>query len=156
MSADVTEPKSWSFSPDLRVISSETAETQFGELLGVALFDGFLLGENGAHLFQALHVAGVGLEGELARQKEIAGVALCYFHHLAASAELFDVFLQNDLHDPSPLIPSIPMRLRKAVPYAISKSKQLRTLPALKTGEMKPLIPTAPRQTGAARCSARA
>ena len=71
---------------------------QLGELLRGFLLGGFLLCECGAHFFEALQIAGRGFDAELAREKEIAGVAVRDVYDLAASAELFDVFLQNDFH----------------------------------------------------------
>ncbi len=46
-------------------------------------------------------VAGVGHNGQLVRQQEIAAVTFCYFHHIAANAERRDIFFQDDFHDGS-------------------------------------------------------
>src|ERR1700739_4883038 len=66
-------------------------------LRGVELGGGFL-GERGANALEGFHVAAGGFDGELARQQEIAGGRGLDGDDVAAVAELFDVFLQNDLH----------------------------------------------------------
>src|SRR5216684_9243876 len=66
-------------------------------LRGFELGGGFL-GERGADALEGFHVAAGGFDGELARQQEIAGVTGLDGDDVAAVAEFFDVFLQNDLH----------------------------------------------------------
>jgi hypothetical protein len=43
-------------------------------------------------------VGGGSLQGQLARQQEIAAVALGDLHHVSAVAEICYVFFQNDFH----------------------------------------------------------
>ena len=66
-------------------------------LRGVEFVGGFLR-ERSADALEGFHVADAGFDGELARQKKIAGVAGLDGDNFAAMAELFDVFLKNDLH----------------------------------------------------------
>src|ERR1700730_3240533 len=66
-------------------------------LRGVELGGGFL-SERGANALEGFYVAGGSFDGELVRKQEIAGVAGLDGDDVAAVAEFFDVFLQNDLH----------------------------------------------------------
>src|SRR5580704_3837570 len=59
---------------------------------------GGLFRERRADAFDRLQIAGIGFNGELARQKEIAGVAGLDGDDVAAVSQLFDIFLKNDLH----------------------------------------------------------
>jgi len=61
-------------------------------------FRGGLFRKRCADAFNRFQIAGIGFHGKLARQKEIAGVAGLDGDDVAAMAELFDVFLKNDLH----------------------------------------------------------
>src|SRR5258708_7614426 len=69
-----------------------------GLLLRSFELGGGFLGERGADALEGFHVAAGGFDGELARQQEIAGVTGLDGDDVAAVAEFFDVFLQNDLH----------------------------------------------------------
>ena len=95
MSPLVTEPKSWSFSPVLRVNLSSTPLSAGGLLLGRALLGGGFLGQRAADAFERLHIAGGGFDGQLFRQQKIACVAGLHVDDVATVAELFDVFLEN-------------------------------------------------------------
>src|SRR5208337_213663 len=67
-------------------------------LRGVQLRRG-LLCQRAANAFERLHVAGRGFDGQLVRQKKIARVSRLHGNHVAAVAELIDIFLKNDLHN---------------------------------------------------------
>src|SRR5712692_793250 len=77
-------------------------DTGRGEHLGLLLralpLGGGALVQHGANFLQPLQIAGRGGDGELPRQQEIARIARGHFDYLAAGAQLFDVFLQDDLH----------------------------------------------------------
>src|SRR5262252_8165208 len=72
---------------------------QLGLLFRGLEFGGGLFGESGADAFKRLHVARSGFDGKLVGQEKIAGVAWLDGDNVAAVAELFDIFLKNDLHD---------------------------------------------------------
>ena len=55
-----------------------------------------------ALLLHDLLVGVGGRHGQLLGQQEIAGVSGGDFHYLAAGAQLFDVFSENDFHDVPP------------------------------------------------------
>jgi hypothetical protein len=61
-------------------------------------FVGGFFRQRSADAFERFHVADAGFNGKLARQEEIAGVTGLDGDNFAAMAELFDVFLKNDLH----------------------------------------------------------
>src|SRR5579885_652272 len=93
---------------------------------GIELRGGFLR-EGTADPLESLHVAGGGFNGELSRQQKVAGVARLDGDHVAAMTQLFDIFLQNDLHGSS----SVPMGKtlmpshgRSGIGHAKSRSKQ--------------------------------
>src|SRR6185312_8816904 len=69
-----------------------------GQLLSGSLLSGGLAHGRGLHLLDDGLVALVGLDGQLARQKEIAAVALGDFYHISARAQLLDIFFQDDFH----------------------------------------------------------
>src|SRR6516165_7000190 len=72
---------------------------QLGLLFRGLEFGGGLFSESGADAFKRLHVARSGFDGKLVGQEKIAGVAWLDGDNVAAVAELFDIFLKNDLHD---------------------------------------------------------
>jgi hypothetical protein len=89
ISADVTEPKRWPASPDLRVKSSATGSS----LMASASAGGIL------HLLDDSLVGQGSLHCQLARQQEIAAVAVGHFDQIAAVAQVNYIFLQNYFHD---------------------------------------------------------
>lgn len=80
-----------------RETDGHTAEGRGLLLRGIHL-RGRFLGQRGANALDGFHVAGGSLDGELARQQEIARVSGLYGDNVAAVAELIDVFLKDDLH----------------------------------------------------------
>ncbi len=98
MSPEVTEPKSWSFSPVLRVKRTLTPLMSAACFCAASSSVAVFLASGGANALEGFHVAAGGFDGELVRQQEIAGVAGLDDDDVAAVAEFFDVFLQNDLH----------------------------------------------------------
>ena len=66
---------------------------------------------NVARIF-SLHIPHAGLQRELPRQQKIPRVSFGHFDQLAARTELFDVFLQNDLHVPQPLVRCMSLQFR--------------------------------------------
>ena len=74
------------------------AGQQLGQILGLALQLGFLAQVRLALLLDDLLVGFGGRHGQPLGQQEIAGVAGGDLHHLAAAAQLFDVFSENDFH----------------------------------------------------------
>ncbi len=98
MSAEVTEPKSWPFSPDLRVKLRTDGLELGNELLSLCLLSGGAARSSGFHLFDNGFVGQSSLQGQLARQQEIAAVAVSHLHDIAAVAEVGYVFFQNDFH----------------------------------------------------------
>ena len=96
MSPLVTEPKSWSFSPVLRVNLSSMPLSEAAcfsaALCSVAVF----FRQRAANPFERfLYIAGGGFNGQLFRQQKIARVTGLHVDDVAAVAELFDVFLEN-------------------------------------------------------------
>src|SRR6185503_9925766 len=75
----------------------------FRQFFGLRFFFGRAPQGGGAHLLDHLPVSGGRLNGELAGQQEIAAVSFGYFHYVAASAKLRDIFFQNDFHWVSPI-----------------------------------------------------
>ena len=70
------------------------AGEQLGELLRRVLLRGFFLGERGAHLFEALHVAGGRFDGAACAATENCARSLRRLPPVAAISELFDIFLK--------------------------------------------------------------
>src|SRR6202030_3967604 len=50
---------------------------------------------------------GIGLDGELARQQEVAAIAFRDLHHIAARAQLGYVLFQDDFHGMTPFLISV-------------------------------------------------
>src|SRR5580692_2403162 len=98
MSAVVTEPNIWSFSPVLRVNFSDTPLRRAACFCAASNSVAVFFCERCADALDRFQIAGVGFHGEFARQKEIAGVARLDGDDVAAVPQLFDVFLKNDLH----------------------------------------------------------
>ena len=77
-------------------------ERDAGDLAGQDLRLAFLLGGaahgRSLHLLDHVLVALGGLDGQTAGQQEIASVAVCDLHHVAAMAQFLDVFFQDDFH----------------------------------------------------------
>ena len=69
------------------------------QILGFALQLGFAAQMRLAFLLDDLLVGFGGRHGQPLGQQKIARVAGGDFHHLAARAELFDVFPENDFHE---------------------------------------------------------
>ena len=74
------------------------ASHQLGQILGFGLLLGFLAQVRLALLLHDLLVGFGGRHGQPLGQQEIAGVAGGDLHHLAAAAQSFDIFSQNDFH----------------------------------------------------------
>ena len=74
------------------------AVQEFGLLLRGVQFGGGFFGQRSADTLERLHVAGGGFDSDFARQKKIARVARLDGDYVTAVTEVFDVFLQNDLH----------------------------------------------------------
>ena len=73
-----------------------------GELFGDDLLLGQLADGRALHLLDDGLVRRGRLDGELAGQQVVAAVAVGDLDHIAAVAELVDVFLENDFHCISP------------------------------------------------------
>src|SRR5579884_2985768 len=69
------------------------------ESFGTGLFFCRLADGCSLHLLDDSLVGAACFNGKLARQKEIAAVSFGDFHDLAAMAELFDIFFENDFHE---------------------------------------------------------
>src|SRR5580698_887577 len=82
---------------------------------------------SGLHLFNDGLVRSGSLQCELARQQEIATIALGYFHHVSAVTEICYVFLQNDFH--FELLQCCGRSLNLAVPVSLDTGIQLRVAP---------------------------
>src|SRR5712691_5009978 len=107
------------------------AQGHGGESLGLFLrgfaLGGGAFGECGADFFEALQRRSCGFDAQLARQQIVARVARRDFHDLAARAEFFHIFLQNNLHRASPGIP-VPAKRRPGdhMPVANGSRAMLR------------------------------
>ena len=97
MSAEVTEPNSWPFSPDLRVKLSETVSS----LASSSCACTFSVAERRAAASFICSItallASVACRASL-RGRRIAAVAVRHLHDIAAVAEVGYVFFQNDFH----------------------------------------------------------
>src|SRR5205814_1625618 len=71
---------------------------QLGLFLRGFQFRSRFLRQRSANPLDGFQVSRGRFNGELFRQKKIARVARLHCHHVAAVAQLFHVFLKNDLH----------------------------------------------------------
>ena len=98
MSAEVTEPKRWPASPDLRV-KLEHHRLELGDQrFGQGLLSGGAARGGGLHLLDDGLVGFSRLHRQLAGQQKVAAVAVCNLHHVSAMAQVVYIFLQNDFH----------------------------------------------------------
>ena len=98
MSAEVTEPKSWPFSPDLRVKLRTRGSSFATSSCACTFLSGGAARGSFFHLFNDGLVGQCCLQGQLAGEQEIAAVAVRHLHDIAAVAEVGYVFFQNDFH----------------------------------------------------------
>ena len=88
MSAEVTEPNNWSFSPARRVKLQADPLELLGQQLGVGLLLDAAAHGGGLHLLDDGLVGRTGFNGELAGQQIVASVPFGDLHHIAAGAQL--------------------------------------------------------------------
>ena len=98
MSLEVTEPNNWSFSPAFCAMVTVTPVSSLARSSRLALLLGFAAQVRLALLLHDLLVGFRGRHGQPLGQQEVAGVAGGHLHHLAAGAQLLDVFPENDFH----------------------------------------------------------
>ena len=98
ISAEVTDPKSWPFSPDLRVKLSTMGSSLATSSSACSLFRGGAAGGGGLHLFNDGLVGQRGLQRQLAGQQKVAAVAVGHLDDIAAVAQIGYVFFQNYFH----------------------------------------------------------
>src|SRR5579872_4951856 len=70
-----------------------------GKTFGAGLLFCRLAHSRGLHLLDDSFVCAAGLDGDLARQQEIAAISFGDLHDVAAMAKLFYIFFQNDFHE---------------------------------------------------------
>ena len=82
---------------------AQEGQVHIVELLGQAFGIGFLAYRPalrcGFHLFDHRAVASRGFDGQLARQQEIAAVAVGDLYHVAAVAKFLHVFFEDHFHE---------------------------------------------------------
>jgi len=94
----VTDPNNWSVSPAFRANLTVTLLSR-AACCSAAPFSVAVRLESVMRIFsRRLNVCGRSLEGEFMRQQIVARIARGNFHYLASRAELFDVFLKDNLH----------------------------------------------------------
>ena len=86
------------FLADFAVEGESNAFKLFGQRFRVGFFSGCTANCRGLHLVDDGLIGLSGLNGQLARQKEIAAIALSYFDHLSTVAKFRNIFFQNDFH----------------------------------------------------------
>jgi len=139
------------------------AVEQLGLFLRRLDFRGGLLGQRGANALDGLQVARGGFDGEFFGQKKIPRVAGLDGDDVAAVAELFNIFLKNNLHESS--LGSFSLRPWALLRLQLAQLQRVQLQPArpaqrarVHLAQRRAALACPPRclRTAAARCCARA